>query len=278
MDEERHVIDTPVGSLAVRVVGSGRPAVLWHSLFVDDRSWDRLAPKLAESRRLVIITGPGHGSSGDPGHRYTIEECADAARLVLERLGVTGQVDWVGNAWGGHIGVIFAADQPERCRSLVTFGTPVAALTSRERARTYLLLVTHRLFGPCRAVVDGTTKVLLSAHTRATDPDAVALVHGCLHEADRPMMRNAVVSMSLHRSDLTEQLRQITRPSLFVTGAEHHGFSPAEARAAASLVRHGQVAVVDDAAYLVPLEAPAESTRLVLEFWAGLDTGLYAPT
>ena len=40
--DERHRIPTRVGSLAVRVVGEGPPAVLWHSLFVDDRSWDRV--------------------------------------------------------------------------------------------------------------------------------------------------------------------------------------------------------------------------------------------
>ena len=37
--EERHSVETQVGPLAVRVVGQGPTAVLWHSLFVDERSW-----------------------------------------------------------------------------------------------------------------------------------------------------------------------------------------------------------------------------------------------
>ena len=41
MDERRR-IQTRVGSLAVRVRGEGPPAVLWHSLFVDERSWQRV--------------------------------------------------------------------------------------------------------------------------------------------------------------------------------------------------------------------------------------------
>jgi hypothetical protein len=66
---ERRIIDTTAGRLAIRVVGDGPTAVLWPSLFMDERSWDRLIPTLIQDRRLVIINGPGHGGSGDPGRR-----------------------------------------------------------------------------------------------------------------------------------------------------------------------------------------------------------------
>ena len=52
--EERHTVETQVGPLAVQVVGQGPTAVLWHSLFVDERSWGRVADELATQRRLVI--------------------------------------------------------------------------------------------------------------------------------------------------------------------------------------------------------------------------------
>ena len=110
---ERHTIETRVGPLAVRVVGDGPTAVLWPSLFMDERSWERLVPTLSGDRRLVVVNGPGHGASGDPGRRYSLRDCAAAAGQVLDRLEVGGAVDWVGNAWGGHVGLRFAADQPQ---------------------------------------------------------------------------------------------------------------------------------------------------------------------
>ena len=55
---ERSFIDTRVGRLAVTMEGRGTPAVLWHSLFVDERSWQRVTRALAGARRLVVITGP----------------------------------------------------------------------------------------------------------------------------------------------------------------------------------------------------------------------------
>ncbi|CAN5606434.1 alpha/beta fold hydrolase [soil metagenome] len=269
--EQRHVVETSVGRLGVRVVGQGQPAVLWHSLFVDDRSWDRLVHDLAAKRQLVIITGPGHGSSGDPGRRYSNEECAAAARATLEDLGVRLPVDWVGNAWGGHVGAIAAAMWPELIRSLVMLGSPIAGLTRFERARTYLLLGLYGVSGASPMVINGTTNVMLSARTRADDPEAVALVHDCLRRADRRMLRNAVVSVSLRRTDLTVSLRQVTQPALIVTGDDHHGFTPQQARAAARLMQRGEVAIVPGTAYLVPLEEPDAVAKLVSDFWTTQD-------
>ena len=269
--EQRHVIESPVGTLAVRVRGQGRPAVLWHSLFVDDGSWGRLVPRIEGKRQLVIINGPGHGDSGDPGRRYSIEQCADAARIILEELGVRQPVDWVGNAWGGHVGALAAARSPELIRSLVMLGSPIAALTPFERVRTYLLLGLYRLTGPSAMVVNGTARVLLSARTLAHDLEAVQQVHECLRRADRRMLRNAIVSVSLRRTALTETLKQLTQPTLIVTGADHHGFTPEQARAAATLLRHGEIAVIPDAAYLIPLEAPDASAELIGDFWAAQD-------
>jgi pimeloyl-ACP methyl ester carboxylesterase len=264
----RPTIDTTVGPLAVRVVGSGPTAVLWPSLFMDGRSWDRVVPGLARDRRLVVIDGPGHGASGDPGRRYNLRECATAAGQVLDHLGVTDPVDWVGNAWGGHVGLRFAVDHASRCGSLVTFGTPVAALSRRERRRTYPLLVVHGVLGPIELVLSGVNEALLSEHTRAHDPEAVELVRDGLRHADRRMLGNAVRSISLGREDLTSLLPQVTTPALMVTGTEHSGFTPAQAQAAARLVSDGRAAVVADAAYLVPLEAPTASMRLIRDFWA----------
>jgi len=67
------MIETLVGRLTVTVLGDRGPtAVLWHSLFVDERSWRGMLPRLAKRRRLVVITGPGHGASSDPERRYIV--------------------------------------------------------------------------------------------------------------------------------------------------------------------------------------------------------------
>jgi pimeloyl-ACP methyl ester carboxylesterase len=268
---ETRLVATTVGDLAV-VTGdtgnaAGGTAVTWHSLFVDDRSWDRVKGPLAEERRVIGINGPGHGSSADPGRRYTLTECADAAAQVLDALGVVEPVDWVGNAWGGHVGILFATAWPRRCRSLVTIGSPVQALSRKERVRTRFLLAAYAAVGPVEFIRSGVVDVLLSQRTRQQDPDATRLVHDCLSRMSRPALRNAVVSISLNRPDLHELLPDIAAPTLFLTGSDHQGWTPEQARAAVRLVADGSVAVIEGAAYLPPLEAPDETVELVRQFW-----------
>lgn len=264
---EQRRVETQVGQLAVRVLGQGPIAVLWHSLFVDERSWGRVENELATQRRLVMITGPGHGASGDPGRRYTLDDCAEAARAVLDTVGPDEPVDWLGNAWGGSVGLVFAARWPERCRTLVTLGTPVQSLTLVERFRTMSLLVAYRLLGPAGFIRKGTVDVMLSARTRTQDPAAVALLEDALIHADPAALSNAIVSISLRRSDLTQRLAEISVPTLFVTGSDHKGWTPQQAVAASQVLPHGSTAVVADASYLVPFENPAATIQLVRQFW-----------
>jgi pimeloyl-ACP methyl ester carboxylesterase len=262
------VIATRVGPLYVRQVGAGPPAVLWHSLFVDSASWQRVAPHFSAERRLIMIDGPGHGASGDLGGRYTLPDCAEAAVEVLAALGVAGPVDWVGNAWGGHVGITLAAAHPERLRSLVAIGTPVAAYTAAEARRTRLLLTLHRLLGAAGFIRTAVAKTLLAPATRKRDPEAVDYVRSQLGGANRRRLRNAVVSISLGREDLTGLLPAIGVPTLFVTGDDHGGCTPEQARAAIALIPGGRLAIVPAAAYLAPLEQPGETARLVRAFWA----------
>lgn len=262
------MIATRVGPLHVRQVGSGPPAVLWHSLFVDSASWRHVEQSLSADRRLILIDGPGHGASGDSGKPYTMRDCAEAALDVLDALGVAEPVDWVGNAWGGHVGMILAAAHPERLRSLIAIGAPVAAYTPAGERETRLLLAVYRLLGPVGFIQNAVAEALLAPATHARNPQAADYVRAQIGGADRRRLRNAVESISLGREDLTGRLPDIRVRTLFVTGANHAGFTPDQARAAIALVPGGKLAIVADAAYLAPLEQPCETARVVQEFWA----------
>lgn len=263
-----HRIPTRVGSLAVRVRGQGLPAVLWHSLFVDERSWERVEDGLARDRRLVIITGPGHGASTDPGRRFSLDDCALAAGDVLAALDIHEPVDWVGNAWGGHVGIVFAASSPDRCRTLITLGTPVQAYGWSQRLLFRILLGVYRVTGMIDLLSSGICDALLSPGTRSNDPEAVALVLDSLRTMERRALANAMVSISLERPDLTRRLASIRCPTLFVTGADHPEWTGDQAKATSQTLAIGSAAVVPETAYLIPLEAPEATIRLVLDLWA----------
>jgi pimeloyl-ACP methyl ester carboxylesterase len=181
---------------------------------------------------------------------------------------VTEPVDWVGNAWGGHVGITLAAAHAERLRSLIAIGTPVAAYTPAGARETRLLLALYRLLGPAGFIRNAVAETLLSPATRERDPAAFDYVRAQIGSADRRRLRNAVDSISLRREDLSGLLPAFRVPTLFVTGADHTGFTPAQARESIDRVPGGQFAIVPDAAYLVPLEQPEATARVVRTFWA----------
>lgn len=260
--------DTTVGQLAVATQGSGPPAVLWHSLFVDDRSWDAVADDLAQHRTLIRITGPGHGASSAITAPFSLDDCADAALEVLQAFEIEQAVDWVGNAWGGHVGLVLAARQPTRVRTLTNFNTPIAALT-REQSRAPRLATTLlSTVGAVRPLRDGIASALLSPQARAERPELVAYVHDCLRSADRRTLAHTVRSISLTRPDLTHLLGSITARAVLVTGNGDELWTLDQARAAAKQMPAAIAAEVRGSAHLTPLERPDEAARIILRYWS----------
>lgn len=79
-------VPTVLGRLHVLRRGSGPVTVLWHSLFLDSRSWAPLIDALAEvapRRTIVAIDGPSHGRSEPVTRDFTFDDCARVAGEVL---------------------------------------------------------------------------------------------------------------------------------------------------------------------------------------------------
>jgi pimeloyl-ACP methyl ester carboxylesterase len=262
---EMPTVSTRVGQLHVEIEGSGPPAVVWHSLFVDSTTWGRLRPALAAARTLILVDGPGHGRSGAAPGPYTLADCACAAREILAALDVSGPVDWLGNAWGGHVGVFFAADHPAACRSLVTIASPINALTPADRRSVQLLRALHRLVGP-RAVAGILADVLLGKEFRRGDPAAAAVVRSSFIRADRAGMRQAIRSVSLDRPDATDRLAEISAPTLMATGADDPMCAPADVAGWVARMPAGRDLVLPGAGHLAPLFDPA-TAGAITDFW-----------
>jgi pimeloyl-ACP methyl ester carboxylesterase len=261
-------VPTRLGPLHVQTLGSGPPAVLWHSLFVDSTTWVRVRQPLAAERRLVLIDGPAHGHNPPVARRFTLGDCAGAAADVLDRLGIGEPADWLGNAWGGHVGIVFAAAYPGRCRTLTAIGAPVHALTPPERRRIALLASLYRICGPVRPLVNPLVDALLGPRARTGDPEGAAIVAGAFRRAGRPGMYAAIWWLSLGRPDLTPVLDTIGTPTLLTTGAHDPMWTSSNARAAADHLTQGALVILPGAGHIGPLlQAPSDVTELITRFW-----------
>lgn len=103
--------------------GDAPPLVLIHGLAGSSLAeWYQIAPKLAESHRVILVDHRGHGLSALTRGRYEIEDAADDVAGVMDQIGVD-QAAVVGYSLGGTIAQSFAYRYPGRVSKLVLMGT-----------------------------------------------------------------------------------------------------------------------------------------------------------
>lgn len=262
-------LDTRLGSLHVRIVGSGRTTVLWSSMFVDSHTWDGIVPLLIDGspipRRFVLIDPPGLGLSDPLTRRTTIAAAADAARDAIADLDPDGPVDWVGNAFGGHVGLDLAT-APTALRSLVAISSPTEPIARDLRRKIAVLGPLLRLAGPVGPVRQAVVSAMLTEESAAT-PVVRDVVIASLERPTKASMSLALRSFIIDRLDVTDRLGDIAVPSLFVASDDRGDWSPDDARRAAALAPGARALTIARARTLIPLEQPAALARAILEFW-----------
>lgn len=263
-------VPTALGEVAVHELGAGLPTVLWHELFVDGSSWGYVAPQLLAGRRLLLVDGPGWGRSARLHRGVHADAAVGAAAELLAALSPGAPVDWVGNGWGGRIGMALAATRPELVRSLVAVAASPRPIGTDARKRLRGALPLLFLAGPVPPVARAIFEDLLTAESR-TEPGTVGAVVDALALAGSRSRTRAVRAFLLNRPDLTDLLPRIEAPSLFVAGGDGGDWSPEEAERDAALAPFARTAAVRGARGLVPLERPGPLAALIRDFWSSLE-------
>src|SRR5882724_7607395 len=122
------------GGVGLRYELSGkgdRTLVLVHEMGGSLESWDDVAPRLAETRRVLRYDTRGAGMSQKVRGELGIDTMAGDIAALLDALGIAGRVALAGIAVGGAIALHFAARYPERA-SAVAVGSPATGV-ARER-------------------------------------------------------------------------------------------------------------------------------------------------
>jgi pimeloyl-ACP methyl ester carboxylesterase len=267
-------IDTEFGWLDARVV-SGPPqvAVLWHSMFTDSRSWDRVVDDLRTKRTLVLVDGWSFGASANLDHVVDNfnDRCVRGAIAVVSQVQnelAPGPLDWLGSAWGGHVGLQLAATRPDLVRSLITVSTPVQAPSAGMRRQVRLLLPIYRAIGMRGPVRQGLLDGMLTDLTRRTDPEAVDALVAPMSRANRGAIARTVHSGVLNRTDLAWAAARVMCPTLMIATDDRGEWSPSECAKTTATMKDARTAILMGTRSLPSLECPAELAALVTDFWA----------
>lgn len=99
--------------------------LLQHGFSRSSRFWYNWVPLLGASFRILRpdMRGMGRSVMADEAYEPALETFANDIRQLLDHLGIA-QVVYVGESFGGIIGLKFAHAYPERTRALVLCNTP----------------------------------------------------------------------------------------------------------------------------------------------------------
>lgn len=138
-----------LNDIMLRVAMGGRgdkaPLLMVHGHPHTHVIWRKVAPAIAQDRKVILVDLRGYGDStkpeSTPDHRpYSKREMARDLQLLLQSLGIE-QCDFVGHDRGGRVGHRFALDWPELVRKAVFIDiAPTATMyerTDKEFASRY---------------------------------------------------------------------------------------------------------------------------------------------
>jgi len=250
-------------SLHYEIHGSGEPVVFLNGVMMTVQSWAAQIAFFSPRYRCLMHDLRGQLLSDKPPGPYSMEEHAEDLEQLLDQLEV-GSCHVVGTSYGGEVGMAFAAEHPERVRSLSVIasvghvepllhlqveGWAQAALHSPD---TLFNSVASQTWGN-RFLADNPAVLELGARRVQDFPDDFFPAFAQLVEA-------------FQRFDLRDRLAEIAAPTLVVCGELDQLKPVAYGREIARAVDGAELVVVPDAGHAVVIEAAEVVNTIVLGF------------
>ncbi|MFE3031257.1 3-oxoadipate enol-lactonase [Streptomyces canus] len=224
---------------------SAPPLLLGPSLGTSYALWDKVAPELSLTHRVIRWDLPGHGGSAANliGPGADVGDLADLVLALADSLGVE-RFAYAGVSLGGAVGLHLAVHHPERVASLAVICSSAhfngskpweerAERVRREGLEWLLESANSRWFAG-----DFTVPELVRDHAEA-DPEAYA---ACC---------DALASF-----DLRDRLPGISAPTLLIAGRQDPATPPPHLREIADAVPRATLVELPGASHLAPAQCP----------------------
>ena len=240
------------------------PLLLGPSLGTSTALWDKVAPELSVTHRVVRWDLPGHGHSpaGLIGPGATVADLAALVLALADSLGLD-RFSYAGVSLGGAVGLQLAVHHPERIERLAVICSSAHFNGSKPWEERAALVRAEGLAGLAegansRWFTPGFTVPELVEDHRTADPDAYA---ACCD--------------ALAAFDIRERLPEIGAPTLLVAGREDPATPPAHLREIADAVPGAALVQIPGASHLAPAQCPeAVLTALRAHFDGGAKRGM----
>jgi 3-oxoadipate enol-lactonase len=219
-------------ALRCELSGAGdRTLVLIHEMGGSLESWDEVAPKLAQSRRVLRYDTRGAGMSQKVRGELSFDTMAGDIAALLDALDVTGKVALAGIAVGGGIALNFAARYPERT-SAVVVGSPATGVPPDRRPATLERVAQIEANGMAFAVEDS----MRNGYPEELRGNAERFRRFRARWLGNDPASYASIYRMLAAADMQDRLSRLACPARVIGGLLDHVRPPATAQATARII------------------------------------------
>jgi 3-oxoadipate enol-lactonase len=208
-------IELDGAALRYELSGEGdRTLVLVHEMGGSLESWDDVAPRFSDSRRVLRYDTRGAGMSQKVRGELGIDTMADDIAALLDHIGIAGKVALAGIAVGGAIALHFAARYPERA-SAVAVGSPATGIAPDRRAAFLERLTKVEAAGMAFAVENS----MLSGYAPELRGDIRRFERFRARWLGNDPSSYATISRMLAGTDMQDELTGLRCPVLVIGGS-----------------------------------------------------------
>ena len=253
-------------SLRYELSGCGGETVLLvHELGGMLDSWDPVMPALQQDFRVLRYDQRGFGQSEKARGTLDVDDMTADMVGLLDALGLDAPCHVVGIALGSGIAMRFAAQYPDRVKSL--FAASPATGVKEERRQALLARAT--------AVEESGMRPICETSLKVSYPNILRGDQERFEAYRRQWLTNdpfgfAAINRMLGVMDMQGDYAKITCPALVVAG-EHDGLRPPEAiQAMADAMPNATYLMAADTGHFMHVQTPEIFLNLVMPFMKGI--------
>jgi 3-oxoadipate enol-lactonase len=247
-----------------RQEGGGTHLLLLHSLLTEMSVFDRVAPRLAETRHVTRMNLPGFGGSTAVA-LSSLSDHADHVARAMDALSLPPATDVFGNGFGAFVALELAVRHGARMRRLMVADC-VPAFPEPARAPFRVMAGKVRESG-VGAILDTAIARMFPAPFQQSRPDVVAARKAALASADPECFARACLALA--SLDLAPRLARIRNPTLVMCGALDQTTPPALAREVARAIPGAVYREIEGSGHCPMLEQPETLVSLMESFLVG---------
>jgi 3-oxoadipate enol-lactonase len=255
-----------VNGIRFNVTLTGKPdgptVVLSHSLGTSLSMWDEQMGALETDFRVLRYDTRGHGDSDAPEGAYTLEQLGDDAIGLLDAVGITGKVTWIGLSMGGMIGQNVVLNHPQRIDKLVLAST--AAIMGDQLQPVWQERISRAQSSGMSSLAADILERWFSPGVLKADPPSVQRIR-------RQILATPVTGFigcceAIRHLDYLDRLSAIDRPTLIIVGEDDPGTPVAFSQAIHDRIAGSRLCIIPAVRHLCNIEKPEAFNNLLLEF------------